>query len=201
MSEQELEWISVGHVADLPEGRVKTVTAGTHSMALTNIDGEFTAMDNRCPHQGGPLGEGSIEVGSDGQCWLRCPWHGWDFDPKTGLSPGAFEDSGQKIFPIDVRDDGIYIGLEAEPPHENTVTDIMARTMTNWGVTSVFGIVGHSNLGLADALRALRGPCDDGPGAVADEHRHLGDRRGVGALMVAVLMGPFISVHLVGSHL
>jgi thiamine pyrophosphate-dependent acetolactate synthase large subunit-like protein/nitrite reductase/ring-hydroxylating ferredoxin subunit len=122
-------------------------------MALTNIDGEFTAMDNRCPHQGGPLGEGSIEVGADGQCWLRCPWHGWDFDPKTGLSPGAFEDSGQKIFPIDVRDDGIYVGLEAEPPHETTVTDIMAQTMTNWGVKSVFGIVGHSNLGLSDALR------------------------------------------------
>ena len=54
-----------------PVGRVKTVTAGTHSFALTNIDGQFTAMDNRCPHQGGPLGEGSIEVGNDGQCWLR----------------------------------------------------------------------------------------------------------------------------------
>jgi thiamine pyrophosphate-dependent acetolactate synthase large subunit-like protein/nitrite reductase/ring-hydroxylating ferredoxin subunit len=149
----ELEWIRVADVDELPPGRVKTVTAGTHSMALTNIDGEFTAMDNRCPHQGGPLGEGSIEVGTDGQCWLRCPWHGWDFDPKTGLSPGAFEDSGQKIFPIDVRDNGIYIGLEAEPPHATTVTDIMAQTMTNWGVKSVFGIVGHSNLGLSDALR------------------------------------------------
>jgi nitrite reductase/ring-hydroxylating ferredoxin subunit len=149
----ELEWIRVADVDELPPGRVKTVTAGTHSMALTNIDGEFTAMDNRCPHQGGPLGEGSIEVGTDGQCWLRCPWHGWDFDPKTGLSPGAFEDSGQKIFPIDIRDDGIYIGLEAEPPHATTVTDIMAQTMTNWGVKSVFGIVGHSNLGLSDAMR------------------------------------------------
>ena len=149
----ELEWIRVADVDELPPGRVKTVTAGTHSMALTNIDGEFTAMDNRCPHQGGPLGEGSIEVGTDGQCWLRCPWHGWDFDPKTGLSPGAFEDSGQKIFPIDVRDNGIYIGLEAEPPHATTVTDIMAQTMTNWGVKSVFGIVGHSNLGLSDAMR------------------------------------------------
>ena len=54
---------------------------------------------------------------------------------------------------IEVRDDGIYIGLEADASHEITVTDVMAETMTNWGVTSVFGIVGHSNLGLADALR------------------------------------------------
>ena len=49
---------------------------------------------------------------------------------------------------LDVRDDGIYVGLEAEPPHATTVTDVMAQTMTNWGVRSVFGIVGHSNLGL-----------------------------------------------------
>jgi len=149
----QLQWHHVADVDELPEGRVKTVTAATHSMALTNIDGEYAAMENRCPHQGGPLGEGSIEVGKDGQCWLRCPWHGWDFDPKTGRPPGGHEDSGQKMFPVDVRDDGIYIGIEAEPPHQATVTDIMAETMTNWGVTSVFGMVGHSNLGLADALR------------------------------------------------
>ena len=148
-----LEWHRVADLDELPEGRVKTVTAGVHSMALTNIDGEYTAMDNRCPHQGGPLGEGSIEIGAEGQCWLRCPWHGWDFDPKTGRPPGGHEDSGQALFPIDVRDDGIYVGLEPDPLHQTTVTDLMAQTMTNWGVTSVFGMVGHSNLGLADALR------------------------------------------------
>ena len=149
----QLEWHRVADLDELPEGRVKTVVAGTHSIALTHIDGEFSAMDNRCPHQGGPLGEGSIERGEGGQCWLRCPWHGWDFDPKTGRSPGGHEDSGQTLYPIDIREDGIYIGLEADPQHEMTVTDVMAETMTNWGVTSVFGMVGHSNLGLSDALR------------------------------------------------
>ena len=150
---RQLEWYRVADLDELPSGRVKTVTADVHSMALTNIDGEYTAMDNRCPHQGGPLGEGSIESGTDGQCWLRCPWHGWDFDPKTGRSPGGHEDSGQKLFPLKVREDGIYVGIEVDDPHETTVTDIMAETMTNWGITSVFGMVGHSNLGLADALR------------------------------------------------
>ena len=149
----ELVWHRVAASDELPSGRVKTVTAGTLSMALTNIDGEFHAMDNRCPHQGGPLGEGSIEVGKGGDCWLRCPWHGWDFDPKTGRPPGGHEDSGQTLYPVEVRDDGIYIGIEADAEHMTTVTDIMAETMTNWGVTSVFGMVGHSNLGLADALR------------------------------------------------
>ncbi len=153
MSEKEWHWHRVAGLDELPTGRVKTVTAGVHSMALTHIDGEYTAMDNRCPHQGGPLGEGSIEVGANGQCWLRCPWHGWDFDPKTGRPPGGHEDSGQTLYPVEVRDDGIYVGLEPEPVRETTVTDLMAETMTNWGVTSVFGMVGHSNLGLADALR------------------------------------------------
>jgi pyruvate oxidase len=152
-TESKLEWHRVAGNDELPEGRVTTVTAGTHSMALTHVDGEYAAMANRCPHQGGPLGEGSIERGEKGQCWLRCPWHGWDFDPKTGRSPGGHEDSGQTLYPIEIRKDGIYVGLEADPPHETTVTDVMAETLTNWGVTSVFGMVGHSNLGLADALR------------------------------------------------
>jgi len=150
---RDLIWHRVADLDELPEGRVKTVTAGVHSMALTHIDGAYTAMDNRCPHQGGPLGEGSIEVGDDKQCWLRCPWHGWDFDPQTGRPPGGHEDSGQRLFPLEVRDDGIYVGLEEDLARETTVTDLMAETMTNWGVTTVFGMVGHSNLGLADALR------------------------------------------------
>jgi nitrite reductase/ring-hydroxylating ferredoxin subunit len=70
---ENLKWYRVADIDELPEGRVNSVTAGTHTMALTHIDGEFTAMENRCPHQGGPLGEGSIEIGDDGQCWLRCP--------------------------------------------------------------------------------------------------------------------------------
>ena len=151
---EKLQWHRVADVDELPAGRVKTVTAGIHTMALTHIDGTYTAMDNRCPHQGGPLGEGSIEIGKDGQCLLRCPWHGWDFDPKTGRPPGGHEDSGQALYAVEVRDDGIYVGLDADADHATTVTDVMAKTMTNWGVTTVFGMVGHSNLGLADALRS-----------------------------------------------
>ena len=64
---QTLYWIPVGHVVDLPEGRVKTVTARTTSLCLSHFDGQWAAMDNRCPHQGGPLGEGSIEEGVDGK--------------------------------------------------------------------------------------------------------------------------------------
>ncbi|MEL6415066.1 MAG: thiamine pyrophosphate-dependent enzyme [Pseudomonadota bacterium] len=155
MSENKttLIWHKVAETDEVTEGRVKSATAGTQSVALVHFEGQYAAMDNKCPHQGGPLGEGSIEKGLDDKCWLRCPWHGWDFDPLTGKPPGGHEDTGQEMFDVDVREDGVYVGVPALPPRERTIADVMAETMTNWGVTSVFGMVGHSNLGLADALR------------------------------------------------
>ena len=56
----DLRWYRIADLDELPEGRVKTVAAGTQSLALTHVDGEYAALDNHCPHQGGPLGEGSI---------------------------------------------------------------------------------------------------------------------------------------------
>ncbi len=146
-------WHKVANLDEVAEGRVQSVTAGTQSLALVHFKGQYAAMENHCPHQGGPLGEGSIEKGNDGQCWLRCPWHGWDFDPLTGKPPGGHEDSGQEMFPVEQRDDGIYVGVTAQPVRARSISDLMVETMINWGVTSVFGMVGHSNLGLADAMR------------------------------------------------
>ncbi len=60
MSTTTLVWHKVLDAKDLPEGRVTTVTAGTTTMALTHFEGKFHALDNSCPHQGGPLGECSI---------------------------------------------------------------------------------------------------------------------------------------------
>ena len=140
-------WYRVAGVDELPEGRVKTVAAGHRSLALTRFGGRYGALHNRCPHQGGPLGEGSIEKG-----WLRCPWHGYDYDPIDGTPPPGFRDKPES-YPVDVRDDGIYVGLPPERPRARTVSDVMVETMIAWGVTHVFGMVGHSNLGFADAMR------------------------------------------------
>ncbi|MEL6667310.1 MAG: Rieske 2Fe-2S domain-containing protein, partial [Pseudomonadota bacterium] len=149
MTDTDLTWHKVAEPGEVAEGRVKSATAGIQSVALVHFDGQYAAMDNKCPHQGGPLGEGNIEKGIEDKCWLRCPWHGWDFDPLTGKPPGGHEDTGQTMFEVDVRDDGIYVGVPAEPPRARTIADVMAETMTNWGGTSVFGMVGHSNLGRA----------------------------------------------------
>ncbi len=143
----KLKWFKVADKNDLQEGRVKTVSAEDKTFALSLFEGNFCAIDNHCPHQGGPLGEGSIEEG-----WLRCPWHGYEYHPCTGKPPKGLEDTVQK-YPVEIRGNEIYVGIEGVETHYKTVSDVMVETMINWGVDSVFGMVGHSNLGLADAIR------------------------------------------------
>ena len=142
-----VRWLRVLAPDELPEGRVQAVSCGRKTVCMTRHKGIYAALDNKCPHQGGPLGEGSIENG-----WLRCPWHGWDFHPLTGKPPGGYDD-GVATYKVEVREDGIYVGLPEDELHVETVSDVMAKSMVNWGVRWVWGMVGHSNLGLADAIR------------------------------------------------
>ena len=60
-------------------GRGRTVNVREREFALFNVDGEFRAVDNECPHVGAPLGAGTL---SDGN--VICPMHGWEFDLKDG---------------------------------------------------------------------------------------------------------------------
>ncbi|GAA5149678.1 thiamine pyrophosphate-binding protein [Pseudonocardia eucalypti] len=134
--------------ADVPEdGRVRGVVVDGRSVALSRCGGQLGALENRCPHQGGPLGEGAIEKG-----WLRCPWHGYDYHPITGRPPEGFSD-GVPTYPVAERGDGVYVQLPEQPARPRTVADVMVETLVAWGVTAVFGMVGHSNLGFAEALR------------------------------------------------
>ena len=147
MSSESPVWLKVLEPDELPEGRVKPVTCKHRTLCLSHFEGQFAALDNKCPHQGGPLGEGSIEGG-----WLRCPWHGWDFHPLTGKPPGGFDD-GVETFPVEVREDGVYVAFPEDEPHVRTTSDVMVETLVEWGVRWVWGMVGHSNLGFADAMR------------------------------------------------
>ncbi len=143
----KIVWHKAAERDDLDDGRVRTVTIDRRSIALSRIGQRYGALDNHCPHQGGPLGEGSIENG-----WLRCPWHGYDYDPITGQPPEGFYDA-PTCFGVEVRDDGVYVALPARRDSNRTVGDVVVETLVAWGVTSVFGMVGHSNLGIADAMR------------------------------------------------
>lgn len=73
----------IGTRADLPScNKVKEVMILGRMLCIANVNGEFYATDNQCLHWGGPLGQGKIEDGK-----IVCPWHGWQFDPKTGVGP------------------------------------------------------------------------------------------------------------------
>lgn len=133
---------------DLAVGGVTTVVVADRALAITRTTAGWSALDNRCPHQGGPLGEGEIEPDNG---YLLCPWHGYEYDPMTGQPPPGFADSAT-AYPTEVRDDGLYVELP-ESADRTTVSDQMVEVMTDWGVDTVFGMVGHSNLGFADALR------------------------------------------------
>lgn len=82
---------------DIPPGSRKLVTVKGRPIVVFNVAGEYFGLLNRCPHQGGNLCEGKLtgllEAAEPGQYRysrqgeiLRCPWHGWEFDVRTGQS-------------------------------------------------------------------------------------------------------------------
>jgi NAD(P)H-dependent nitrite reductase small subunit len=73
------DFVAVAGVNQVPPDRGLSVHVGTRELALFNVSGRFYALDGRCPHRSGPLGEGLIENGC-----VYCPMHGWQFDVKTG---------------------------------------------------------------------------------------------------------------------
>lgn len=117
---------TVCRMDELPPGHKKIVQIGKKSIGVFNIAGEFFALLNVCPHQLAPLCEGRIcgysppsEVGEfkwerEGEI-IRCPWHGWEFDIKTGKSifnphgvrtasyPVQLEEQVE-TFPVEVKD-------------------------------------------------------------------------------------------------
>ena len=103
----------VAPAAEVPVGGSKVFTVHGREIAVFNVDGEFFALLNRCPHEGAPLCQG-IRVGllesdepgeyrlsRDGEI-LRCPWHGWEFDLRTGQSYCDPVHTQVKAYPVAV---------------------------------------------------------------------------------------------------
>lgn len=76
-------FIDAGSIADLPLGRAKAISAGDKKIAVFHTAKGFFALDNTCPHRGGPLAEGDIIKDE-----IICPWHLWGFDLASGLCAG-----------------------------------------------------------------------------------------------------------------
>jgi nitrite reductase/ring-hydroxylating ferredoxin subunit len=108
----------VAKVGEIPPGARKIVEVAGRSVGIFNVGGEFFALRNRCPHAGGPLCEGVLsgfvrskvpgeyDYARRGEI-LRCPWHQWEFDVRTGQS--WFD-------PIKTRVRRYETSIEPEPP-------------------------------------------------------------------------------------
>ncbi len=124
----------VCRASEIPPGGRKVVEVAGRSVGVFNVGGRFYALRNRCPHQGGPLclgrvsglvladGPGEHRYGEEGYI-LRCPWHGWEFDIRTGravVDPEktrvkayrvTVEPPRAETYPVSVEDQVVYVHL------------------------------------------------------------------------------------------
>jgi len=100
------EFVKIASKADLPgNGEAREFAVGAKTICVANCDGGLSAMDNVCLHRGGPLGQGVVEDGK-----VICPWHGWQYDPKTGE---AAHNRAAKVavYPIKVEGDDVLVEM------------------------------------------------------------------------------------------
>ncbi len=117
-------WVYAGSLEDLSARGRRVFKAGGRQLLLIKAGHRIVACNNRCPHEGYPLSEGTLGGGAAGEaCTLTCNWHNWKFD----LASGEAQVGGDKLrlYPVDVRDGRVFVDV-SDPP----ATEVQARTIT-----------------------------------------------------------------------
>ncbi|MFC7135190.1 MULTISPECIES: Rieske (2Fe-2S) protein [Salinibaculum] len=122
--------VPVADLADLREVGRLVVSPADHSIALFHHEGEVYAVDNRCPHMGFPLSDGTVEDGI-----LTCHWHHARFELACGDTFDIFADDVQ-TYPTEVEDGTVYV--DPDPPRDvapethwrNRLVDGMAENLS-----------------------------------------------------------------------
>jgi nitrite reductase (NADH) small subunit len=100
------QFIKIAAQSELPPvNEAKEFPCGNKTICIANVDGNYSAMDNVCLHRGGPLGQGMIEGGK-----VVCPWHGWEWDVKTGA---ADQDSRMRVavYPLKIENGDVLVEI------------------------------------------------------------------------------------------
>ena len=97
--------VRVGQAGDVPAGEGRVIETDGRTLAVFNVDGTLYALDNACPHRGGPLGDGDL----DGRL-VACPWHAWRWDVASGANAN---NPAVRVpcFPVTVEGDEIFVDL------------------------------------------------------------------------------------------
>ena len=106
-----MQWREVLSFDECPEGASEHVVAG-RMVALFRQGDELFALDGVCPHQGGPLGQGTLETDSSGTCYVTCPWHGWQFDVSNGCHRTS--PLKQPSLPAKIEGGMVFVSFEEE---------------------------------------------------------------------------------------
>lgn len=99
-------WVRLCSEDECRPGESREIVAGDRIVALFNVDGSFHALDGICPHQGGPLGKGTLTG-----CIVTCPWHGWQFDVATGKHQTS-QTLVHPSFTVKTEEGGVFVDLE-----------------------------------------------------------------------------------------
>ena len=102
-SQSSDQFVAVGHVDDIPSGTSQVVKVNGKTIALFNVSGKFFAINNICPHEGGPLAKGKLKG-----YVIGCPWHDLQFDVRSGFGTdgGGYCVASYDVY---VKDSEIYV--------------------------------------------------------------------------------------------
>ncbi len=106
MTSETTRFVRVAALEDVPSGRAQVFEVSAKRIAVCHSDAGVYAIDDRCTHDNGPLGEGEL---NDGE--IECPRHGARFDIKTGKALCFPAVGAVKTYPVEIRDGDIWLGL------------------------------------------------------------------------------------------
>ncbi|MCP5151472.1 MAG: Rieske (2Fe-2S) protein [Chromatiales bacterium] len=115
----DAQWTRVAMAADLDPAGKLVVRPGGRQIAVLRTARGLRACDNRCPHEGYPLSEGTL----DESCVLTCNWHNWKFRLDDGSN--LYGGDRLRVYPVEVRDGEIWLDL-ADPPVAVRRAEVMA---------------------------------------------------------------------------
>lgn len=105
-----MEFIQVCTLKELPDNSQRIVQVAAQKVALFNFNNEISAIANACLHKAGPLGLGLVEEKYDG-LYVTCPWHGWEYNIKTGSAPPGYKDQ-QAVYEVKLDAGNILISTQ-----------------------------------------------------------------------------------------
>ena len=125
-----MEFINVATLKEFPANSQKIVEVGAHKVALFHFNNEVTAIGNACLHKAGPLGLGKVEKKYEGLD-VTCPWHGWEYNIKTGGAPPGYKDQ-QAVYQVRIEGEDILISTKPivkahREPHDLKIIEDLVK--------------------------------------------------------------------------